>query len=75
MTIREEKEVIRVHGENYNYKDIPAYMRRRDAEALAEDLLEDEARRVKLEEAEGEADDILEGADSLEEAEEKLEEI
>jgi len=30
MTRQEEKEVIRVCGENYNYYDIPAYIRKRD---------------------------------------------
>ena len=30
MTKKEEKEVIRVHGENYDYEDIPAYIRKRD---------------------------------------------
>lgn len=32
MTQEEEKEVIRVCGPNYEEKDIPAYIRERDAE-------------------------------------------
>ena len=60
MTKQEEKEIIRVCGKNYSYEDIPAYIRQRD------EAKEDEAR-------EDETEEIVESAESLEEAEERLE--
>jgi len=39
MTVREEKEVIRVCGADYDYLDIPPKIRKRDEEkAMAEDV-------------------------------------
>jgi hypothetical protein len=38
MTNQEEKEVIRVCGENYEESDIPAYMRKRDREILLKSI-------------------------------------
>lgn len=50
MTREEEKEIIRVCGENYDYYDIPAYIRRRDEdEARALSSMEDEWRQKEAE--------------------------
>jgi hypothetical protein len=35
MTKEEEKEVIRVYGENYEESDVPAYIWQRDSEKLS----------------------------------------
>ncbi len=37
MTKKEEKEVIRVHGESYDYEDIPSYIRNRDEQNCSEE--------------------------------------
>ena len=58
MTKEEEKEVIRVCGENYEEIDIPAYIRRRDEqearamEAAAEEYKQEEEERREGEEFE-----------------------
>lgn len=46
---KEEKEIIRVCGKNYQESDIPAYIRKREMEkARAEDSMEEEYRQEKL---------------------------
>jgi hypothetical protein len=44
MTEEEKKEIIRVCGKDYNYWDIPAYIRKRDFEREQKlvDLMEEE---------------------------------
>ena len=37
MTKKEEKEIIRVHGESYDYEDIPSYIRNRDERNCSEE--------------------------------------
>ncbi|PIS14452.1 hypothetical protein COT64_02565 [Candidatus Shapirobacteria bacterium CG09_land_8_20_14_0_10_39_12] len=55
MTKKEEKEVIRVCGENYDEIDIPAYIRRRDEEkARALDAVAEEYGQEEKERREGE---------------------
>ena len=55
MTKKEEKEVIRVCGENYDEIDILAYIRRRDEEkARALDAVAEEYGREEKERREGE---------------------
>ena len=50
MTKEEEKEVIRVCGENYEENDIPAYIRKRDLEKLeAEERLGEEYKQERSE--------------------------
>jgi len=50
MTEQEEKEIVRVCGKDYDYLDIPAYIRKRDEdEARALCQLEEEWRQEEAE--------------------------
>ena len=47
MTAEEEKQIIRVCGKDYDYWDIPTYIRKRDeAKALVRDRAEEEIRET-----------------------------
>jgi len=72
MTKNEEKEIIRVVGPDYEKSDVPAYIRQRDLEASEKAFIEEQLVEAFRQE-EMEAEEIAEGADSLEEIEERLE--